>query len=292
MIFKYEMGDSMIQLSGRPFQQKGIWKPGSIERVIIKHMQEDPVVYSYTSIAQLAFELEARKNIIESARAMKQGKALFRSFEYSRCNPQYWYLTNAGGFMLKYGVRPSDAIQDIFRNSSLYAFECATACIIIFYHAVLKSIGTTRFNFLFQNLYLYSWHFDPDLGIQTFYGNHFLPGDVVYFNNPDYNPRTPWFRGENAVVLGDGTYFGHGFGIRTAEQMVQILNKRRKPWGNRSAYLTNLVSRLSYKHLARFTNFPRGNTAYKIPHFVIHHNKSSISCHRYISYLYKALVPK
>ena len=84
----------------------------------------------------------------------------FEIFANARCNPKYWDLTGVGGFQLKPDVRPSDAIQDIYNNSSLYAFECATAKVIIFYHAVLNSIGEELFNQYFKNLYLYSWHFD------------------------------------------------------------------------------------------------------------------------------------
>ncbi|WP_376766752.1 hypothetical protein [Peribacillus huizhouensis] len=41
-----------------------------------------------------------------------------------------------------------------------------------------------------DNIYLYSWHVDPDLGIQSIHTDHFLPGDVVYFNNPDLDPES------------------------------------------------------------------------------------------------------
>ena len=121
----------------------------------------------------------------------------------------------------------------------------------------------------------------------SFIRSYFLPGDVVYFNNPDFNPETPWWRGENAVVLEDGTYFGHGLGIGTAEQIIQALNKTRKPGSNQSAYLTNLVTRPSFKHLAKFSMLPRGYSTHKIPHVVIHHNESSISYDRYLFYLNK-----
>ena len=275
----------MIQLSGMHFKQSSMWPSGSIESVIIQRMHEDPIVYSYQSIDELSFELKLRKNIIASARAMNQGDAQFEIFENSRGNPKYWNLTVAGGFQLRYGVRPSDAIQDIYKKSSLYAFECATAIVIIYYHAVLNSIGEYLFNQLFQNLYLYSWHSDPDLGIQLIHTEYFLPGDVVYFNNPDVNPETSWWRGENAVVLGDGTFFGHGLGIGTAKQIIQALNKTRKPGSNRSAYLTNLVARPSFEHLARVSMLPRDYPAYKVPYVVIHHNESSISCDRYLFYL-------
>ncbi|USK32150.1 protein-glutamine gamma-glutamyltransferase [Bacillus sp. F19] len=234
-----------------------------------------------------SFERKLRKNIIVSARAMNQSNVGFEVFARSRCNPQYWHLTSTGGFQLWQGVKPSDAIQDIYINSSQYAFECATGKVIIYYHAVLSLIGEYLFNQLFQNIYLYSWHADPDLGLRSIYSHRFLPGDVVYFNNPDFNPRTPQWRGENAVVLGDGTYFGHGLAIKTAEQMIHALNKRRKPGANQSAYLTNLVTRPSFKHLAKFSMSQRDYSIYKYQHIVVHHNESSISFDRYLFYLNK-----
>lgn len=276
----------MIQ-SEMPFEQRDMWPSGSVESRIFQWMNEDPIVYSYQFIDELSFEIKLRKQIMVSARAMNQSNVQFEPFEKSRCNPHYWDLMNTGGFQLRPGVMPSDAIQDIYKNSSQYAFECATAMNIIFYHAVLNSIGVHVFNRLFQNIYLYSWHYDPDLGVNSIYTDHFLPGDVVYFNNPDFHLETPWWRGENAVVLGDGTYFGHGLGIWTAEQIIQALNNSRKPGSNQSAYLTNLVTRPSFKDLAKFSMMPRGYVAYKIQHAVIHHNESSIPCDRYQFYLNK-----
>ncbi|WP_249870049.1 protein-glutamine gamma-glutamyltransferase [Oceanobacillus saliphilus] len=275
----------MIQVSGMVFQQSDKWLAGSIESVIIQRMMNDPAVYSYPSIDELEFELKLRKNIIASARAMNQGDAQFESFENSRCNPDYWHLTSAGGFRIRQDVLPSAAIQDIFTNSSLYAYECAVAKVIIFYHAVLNTINEHLFNQLFQNLYLYSWNADPDLGIQIIDTLHFLPGDVVYFNNPDFNPATSWWRGENAVDLGDGTYFGHGIGIRTAEQMIQALNEMRRPGSIQSAYLLTEVARPSFNYLARLSLSSRSYHSYKVQHAIIHHHESSISCKHYLFYL-------
>ena len=73
----------MIQISGMPFQQSGMWPPGSIESVIIQLMHEDPVIYSYQSIGELLFELKLRKNIIASARAMNQGHGSLKSLKIS-----------------------------------------------------------------------------------------------------------------------------------------------------------------------------------------------------------------
>lgn len=257
-----------------------------MEKTIIEQMQNAPVFYSYYSEYELWFELKIRKNIIQSAKEMNKSKAVFTTFVYARCNPKYWQLTRTGGFFLRPDARPSDAILDIFRNSSLYAFECATAIPIIYYHAILKSIGTNLFNALFRNLYLYSWHTDTDLGINTFYSNHFIPGDVLYVNNPDFDQKTPHFRGVNAVLLNDNRLFGHGFNIRTLKEMIQILNEKRKPGSHQSAYITNLVTRPSFKYLFRVASWYRNNRAYKMQRPIVHHNKSSIS---YAHYLYYSL---
>ncbi|MCM3601857.1 protein-glutamine gamma-glutamyltransferase [Robertmurraya korlensis] len=274
----------MIQISGGPFQQNENWQLGSIEKTIIQQMQNDPVFYSYYSDYELLFELKVRKNIIQSAKDMNNSQAVFTTFVYARCNPRYWQLTQAGGFLLRPDVQPAEAILDIYRNSSLYAFECATAIPIIYYHAILNSIGSHLFNSLFRDLYLYSWHTDTDLGIITFHSNHFLPGDVLYINNPDFDRNTPQFRGLNAVLLNDGRLFGHGFNIRTSTEMIQILNEKRKMDSHQSAYITKLVTRPSFKYLFRVASWYRNGRAYKMQRPIVHHNKSSISYAHYLYY--------
>jgi len=253
----------------------------------IVKLNEDPTVYAYRSIYE--FERMLRNNITLSARAMFQSGVRFAVFERSRCNPMYWHLTRNGGFQLRQGVKPSDAIKDVYFNSSYYAFECATAMVIINYHAILSLIGEYLFNQIFQNIYLYGWHADPDLGINAQYSDRFYPGDIVYFKNPDFNPLTPEWRGENAVVLGDGTYFGHGLGILTAGQMIYALNKTRRPGSFRSAYLTNTVTRPNFNHLAELSNWQRDNSTKKY-NIVFHHNENSISFDRYKYLLNKCIV--
>ncbi|NEU32028.1 protein-glutamine gamma-glutamyltransferase [bacterium LRH843] len=273
----------MIQIAGTPFEQSNMWPGDLIERTIIKWMIDDPTVHSYSSMDELVFDVKLRKNIIASARAMNQSHVQFVVFAHSRCNAHYWQLTRLGGFQLRHDVNPADAIRDIFLNSSLYGFECATAMVIIYYDAVLSLIGDDLFNRLFQDIYLYSWHTDSDLGIEAIHTRHYLPGDIVYFNNPDFSPKHSEFRGENAVLLEDGTFFGHGIGIKTADEMISILNQVRKLGSQQSAYLTNLVTRLSFHHLMNLSMYERAYvTKYKHP--VVHHNESSIS-HSYYLYL-------
>ena len=277
----------MIQIAGKPFQLTGSLGLGSVEKAIAERMLAADALYAFPSVKELLFEIGVRKNMIESAREMAEGQAAFTTFQYAQCNPEYWKLTNAGGFLLKRGISPSEAIQNIYSNSSLYAFECATACVITFYSAVKKSINKTYFDSVFQDLYLYSWHTDPNLGMYTFYGDHFLPGDVVYFNNPDYSRETPWYRGINAVKLESGEYFGHGLGVMSEGGIIEFLNSVRKPESNRPAYLTDLVTRLSYSSFAGYGALQRNGIKGK--QFVIHHNKCSISSVKYLYYLNKGL---
>ncbi|WP_246941984.1 protein-glutamine gamma-glutamyltransferase [Bacillus pinisoli] len=279
----------MIQIAGIPFQPNET-NGEDLERIIVKQLSDSPILYTYPSMHDLLFELKLRKNIIDSADEMNRSKAVFTTFQYATCNDTYWKLTDAGGFLLKRDVNPSEAILDIFKNSSKYAFECATACVIIFYRAVLKSIGKPFFDSLFQNIYLYSWHADPDLGIRTFHGKHFLPGDIVYFNNPDFNPETPWYRGVNAVVMTEGKYFGHGFGIKTDEEMIDMLNKKRNKDSSQSTYLTTLVTNPAFLYLSKFSNTLRAQPSGKRQPIVYHHNKSSISSLHYLSYLQKLFI--
>ncbi|MGI8348434.1 protein-glutamine gamma-glutamyltransferase [Niallia circulans] len=275
----------MIQIAGTTFQLQENWPLDQIERSILQYMQDDHNIYSYSSLAELQFELTMRKNIINSARAMNETEAQFTVFEQSRCNPAYWQLTSAGGFLLRPDVMPSDAIMDIYSNSSLYAFECATAAVIIIYHATLQTIGKRAFDTHFRNLYLYSWHVDTDLGLVTFNSNSFLPGDIVYFENPDFDLAAPWFRGLNAILLDDGRFFGHGFSIRTDQEIIQNLNEIRIPASNRSAFLSSLVTRPSFTHLSRLTQQQTRSTTFKRQLPVVHHNRSSISTLRYQNYL-------
>jgi len=275
----------MIQISGVSFQPNESWQHGSVEKTIIQKMQQAPIYYSYRSVNEFLFEIKMRKNIIKAAKEMNQSKAVFTTFASARANPKYWQLTRAGGFLLRPNVKPSDAILDIYRNSSLYGFECATAIPIIFYHAILHSIGSNLFNAVFRNLYLYSWHTDTDLGIVTFYSDHFIPGDVLYINNPDYHPNTPQFRGLNVVLLDDGSLFGHGFNIRTDEEIIKILNEKRRPNSHQPAYLTRLVTRPSFKYLAGLASYQQNLRSYKVQRPIVHHNKSSIAYLQYLKYI-------
>jgi len=196
--------------------------------------------YGYAAPADPAFEYRMRGEIIAAARSMNAGGTDFSTFKNSRCNPRFWTRTANGGFELNAGVSPSAAINDIFVNGQLYAFECAMAMVMILYRATISMIGESAFDRYFTDLFLWDWNYDSNLKlITTFNPSELQPGDVVYFKNPDHDPDKPEWQGENAIMLSNDRYYGHGLGIKSASEMITSLNKERVPGSRTSAYLAD-----------------------------------------------------
>lgn len=221
-----------------------------VQRDIYFALENSSSLYQYDNVHQLLFEIVLRENIIKAAQMLHDSQAEFAPFITSKFNPVKWRKTKYG-YLQNPNVLPSEAIRDVFQNSSEYAFECTTAIVLIFYKAVLDSISISHFDILFQDLLVWDWKHDRDLGIISERGGDFIPGDVVYFFNPEYDH--PVWSGENAVYLGRGLYFGHGIGVKTAEGMVASLNTLRKKDATISAYLISQHTRLNIKYLAQFS---------------------------------------
>lgn len=222
------------------------------EKAILQVKKKSPIIYRYDSPEALKFELKMRTKIVEAAKALNDSGVQFARFKDSRCNERYWSRTDEGGFQLKPGALPSEGINDIFTNGSLYAFECATAIVIVLYKAVLDMVGPAVFNQYFRDLLLYDWNYDKDLQlISTNNVNEAYPGDVLYFQNPDHNPKTPEWQGENVIKLADDLYFGHGIGITTSEQIISALNSRRRPGSTTPAFLTDQVIHPDFDYLRK-----------------------------------------
>jgi protein-glutamine gamma-glutamyltransferase len=257
----------MITISGAPIRPQELNSQLSlnkIQKAIIDKMALSQSTFDYSTLHELHYELKLRKAIIKAARDLNRNGVTFSTFNKSRGNPHFWKVNETGMFNLKSGVSPSDAINNIFLNGSQYAFECATAMVAIYYKAVLDTMPEATFNHLFAQLQLYSWNFDPDLGLYNLNTTDVLPGDVIYFDNPDVDPKTIEWQGENAVVLGDGTYFGHGIGIKNADQMIAALNKHRKSGATQSAFLMDQVTRPNFKKLANYAT-PQPATMLRTP---------------------------
>ncbi|WP_410771632.1 protein-glutamine gamma-glutamyltransferase [Fontibacillus sp. BL9] len=239
----------MIILPPGEAEQMGRLRLTGVEQEILRYKQQSPVTYRYGSIGELEFELKTRSAIVEAARALHASGAKFATFKNSRCNEALWIREQNGGFRLRNGVTPAEGIRDIFRNGRAYAFECATAMVIVLYKGVLDSIGEPAFNAYFAGLFLYDWKYDSDLRIIS--AMEAYPGDVLYFKNPDFNPMTPEWRGENGILLPGGTIFAHGMGIRTPEEIIALLNTRRRPGSMTSAYQTDDIETLDFAYIQR-----------------------------------------
>ena len=77
----------------------------------------------------------------------------------------------------------------------------------------------------------------------------FLPGDRRYFANPDVDPLTPEWQGENVIDLGGGEYYGYGIGKHKAETFIRLLNGNRIDGADESAYLMDSAARPDFKRL-------------------------------------------
>lgn len=250
----------MILLYNKPLdidEMMSEYPEGSIERLVLWQMYEGKGKYRYESLDQLRFELLLRREIVQASRDLNKSKFAFAVFHKSRANDKYWDRTENGGFKLKEGVQPSDAIRDIFVSGRQYATECATAMVIVYYKALLEVFGESLFNTLFPEIYLMDWYLrDPllkEVGIPRQVSD-ILIGDRGYFANPDVSPKTPELQGENVIVLPKDLFYGHGIGITTADNIINALNANRKRDATRSAYFMEEVSRPDFKRLAEVYN--------------------------------------
>jgi len=229
------------------------YKPNDIEKDILNKMDLSKEQYEYDSLKQLQFELKLRNNIVIASKKLNDGDMSFKTFRKSICNLDYWDRTDNGGFILKDGIAPSVAINDISINSSKYGTECATAMIIIYYQALLNIFKDKFFNNLFPKIHLMNWHYIDDNLEDVGYikkRSDYLPGDRRYFSNPDVDPVTPEWQGENVIDLDNKIFFGHGIGIGNSDEIISELNKFRIEEAKTSAYLLDSAARPDFKHLA------------------------------------------
>jgi len=246
----------MITINDTPLEYTSIvseYPEKSVEKKILETMISSAATHSYASINQLKFELKLRREIINASNALLRSGMSFAIFRKSKCNPRYWVRMDDGGFALKQGVKPSDAVADIFSNGSKYATECATGALIVYYKALLETFPEDAYNRMFPNIYLMNWHRIEkeirEVGLmQT--ATDFLPGDRRYFDNPDVDPLTPQWQGENVFDMGNGLYYGHGIGKYKADVFIKILNGKRKKNADTSAYLMDLVGHPNFKRLS------------------------------------------
>ncbi|MNI37546.1 Protein-glutamine gamma-glutamyltransferase [compost metagenome] len=249
----------MISIAGNndfPFETNNL---SELERNIYQNKKSSSYPYHYKSVENLLFELTVRSHIVEYAKSLSESGAQFADFEHSKCNEAFWDRDHKGGFQLKKGVSPHDAINDIFINGGLYAFECATAMVIVLFKAIMESIGTKQFDILFPDILLYDWHLDSDIRLlDRTHPEDAVAGDILYIKNPDFDPEFPWWRGENVIKLEQDSLYGHGIGISTAEEIIKELNSSRITGSTVSASLSDRYDELDFSYLWQLSSNNRG----------------------------------
>ncbi|MDU0205850.1 protein-glutamine gamma-glutamyltransferase [Paenibacillus sp. MAH-36] len=245
----------MIVIEGINYISFGEGTLSELELAIFQKKQASPYEYRYDSIHDLLFELHMRTQIMESAKELSRAGVYFAGFQKTLCNPTYWHLTSEGRFQLNRGVAPRDAIRDIFENGGSYGFECSMAVIVVMYNALLNSIDPGQFDRLFAGLLLFDWHSNGKLNlIDRFNNEEAVMGDVLYFENPEVEELLPWWKGENVVLLENDLYYGHGhgLGIASGEEVINVLNKYRMPGSTKSAFLTDRYVHPDFSYFAEF----------------------------------------
>lgn len=222
-----------------------------IKMQIANTMMLADTVFAYQNDQLFDFEVSARKELVKASERLNNSFFSFRLFRDSICNKRYWDRTEEGGFRLKKDVNAYEAVRDILRNSRMYGTECATAIVIVFYLALTEVLPKELFNRLFSDIYLMDWKYlDKDLGVRNYRGvKDAIPGDCLYFKNPDVNPDTPEWQGENVIKLMNNYYYGHGIGVKTAEGIIRDLNRNRRHDSQQSAYLMDLIVKPDFKYL-------------------------------------------
>jgi hypothetical protein len=200
--------------------------------------------------AEDAADFKLRGNTVNAAHqfndAMRSGRVSFEGdLSQQKYNEQYWEPQMIDGkqfWHVKPGVKPSDAINDMF-NGGEYSMDCAASANIVLLKAKMDTIGADKFDQQYNGLAINGWdtgtdpsgmgmlQFDGDGPLDGFSGDpHTLggssanlrPGDMAYFRNPDVRQGESANQGENAIYLGnDGNgepiFFGNPIGMATGE---------------------------------------------------------------------------
>ncbi|MFZ7121925.1 MAG: protein-glutamine gamma-glutamyltransferase [Eubacteriaceae bacterium] len=247
----------MILINNTPIQIEewnSRYPDKSLEREVLEILIHSEEVYFYESIEDLEFELLLRKEIVHSADRLNKSGLKFKVFRESICNEKYWERMNNGGFQLKKQVKANEAIGDIYENGLKYGTECATAILIVYYGALLSIYTEEQFNTFFSDIIIMNWHLIhpllKEVGLVNIVSEH-LPGDRRYFINPDVDPLHPEWQGENVIDMGNGIYYGHGAGKKSAKWFIDKLNKLRKEDAKISAYFMEEAGRPNIYNLGK-----------------------------------------
>jgi hypothetical protein len=196
-------------------------------------------------------------HVVQSAIKLDKSNVQFANYSGDdKANNKLWSMGYGGRITVRQHTSTTTAVNDVFgKNSSKYAFECATAAHLIYLNAIKDRIGSKKFDAAAPRLSVFRWDAPKksgqdlvdgtgktgplQLSSKGAFAKELWPGDRVYFKNPDFEPSFTAGQGENTIFLGDGRFFGHGLGIKTKDQIIKKLNKLRKPGATKKAFMAS-----------------------------------------------------
>lgn len=205
----------------------------------------------------LADRVKINGAIVNACELLAKANHKYSTLPFQSFNREMWQGTGVAGlgsvggvFKLKDGVKPSDAVNDIFNNPKKYKFECATALVIAYHKAILDLIGPKDFDANFKDLKMGPWKYSDTF--KQYWGTvnsgkPFQVGQYGYIKNSQVDAIS-WckgWQGENVISLGGDKYYGHMYGITTGQKMIEAMNKHRNVWAKHSAAMTDVRGDIS-----------------------------------------------
>jgi hypothetical protein len=216
---------------------------------IIKFKDPDTGQWMVRFVGEDIYDIQSRAATIDASKdmtaRMKQGNVSFQEdMDLQKFNPQYWEETKINGhtyWQVKPGIKPSDAVSDVFNGNvkGAYSLDCAASINLVLLKAKLDTIGAEDFNREYNGLTMRGWDKwmqnpvtgqwinDENGSLDWVSGNHnnnsgkpenLKPGDFAYFRNLDIPEGSSADQGENAIFLGYDElnrpmFFGNPIGI-------------------------------------------------------------------------------
>lgn len=202
----------------------------------------------------LADRIELNAAVLRACFRMAHAGHKFEPFKPNiEFNTGVWDSGPDYSIVPKPGIAPSAAVEDLFRNSDLYRFECGTAAVIVFHAAMLDLLGRKEFDRRFFDLKIGPWEMSPFmrsvLERKASFPSQLLPGDYTYFENPGVSwlGQARGWMGENAFSVGQDFYYGHGFrgGIVDKLRILNELRRNMSDFSSQQPFQTDARKRLA-----------------------------------------------
>ena len=171
------------------------------------------------------------------------------------------------GITLKSGINPANAIENLFAVQPAgdeFGAECFGALQMVWYKAILETFeecdaanGRSRFNTKFATIKIEgtSSTYPPYVSYQTY--PEYIFGDWRYVSNPDFDPATPQWQGENAIQMtnsdaDNANFYGHPIGVETLANIKAFLDAHRRAGATQNASLDDDAKRLKTLKLMEY----------------------------------------